>query len=38
MKPWMRVALAMFVVGWGANQFSPLLLVYRVVERSRSPR
>ncbi|MET8637789.1 MFS transporter [Streptomyces sp. NPDC004680] len=29
MKPWMRVALAMFVVGWGANQFSPLLLVYR---------
>ncbi|MEW2469095.1 MFS transporter [Streptomyces sp. NPDC046994] len=29
MKPWMRVSLAMFVVGWGANQFSPLLLVYR---------
>lgn len=26
---WLRVALAMFVVGWGANQFTPLLLVYR---------
>lgn len=29
MRPWMRAASAMFVVGWGANQFSPLLLVYR---------
>ncbi|MFG2526180.1 MFS transporter [Streptomyces sp. NPDC048527] len=29
MRPWMRVALAMFGVGWGANQFSPLLRVYR---------
>jgi MFS family permease len=27
--PWFRVALAMFGVGWGANQFSSLLLVYR---------
>ena len=27
--PWSRVAAAMFVVGWGANQFTPLLLVYR---------
>lgn len=26
---WLRVAVAMFVVGWGANQFTPLLLVYR---------
>ena len=26
---WLRVALAMFGVGWGANQFSSLLLVYR---------
>lgn len=25
----MRVAFALFVVGWGANEFSPLLLVYR---------
>ncbi|WP_432132915.1 MFS transporter [Streptomyces tendae] len=29
MAGWIRVASAMFVVGWGANQFSPLLLVYR---------
>jgi predicted MFS family arabinose efflux permease len=27
--PWVRVALAMFAVGWGANQFSPMLIVYR---------
>ena len=26
---WRRVAFAMFAVGWGANQFSPLLIVYR---------
>jgi MFS family permease len=25
----MRVAIAMFAVGWGANQFSPMLIVYR---------
>jgi predicted MFS family arabinose efflux permease len=28
-KPWQRVALAMFAVGWGANQFSSLLIAYR---------
>ena len=26
---WLRVALAMFAVGWGANQFAAMLLVYR---------
>lgn len=26
---WRRVAFAMFAVGWGANQFSPMLIVYR---------
>ncbi len=26
---WLRVAAAMFVVGWGANQFAAMLLVYR---------
>jgi MFS family permease len=26
---WLRVALLMFAVGWGANQFSPMLIVYR---------
>ena len=26
---WRRVAVAMFAVGWGANQFSPLLIEYR---------
>jgi hypothetical protein len=26
---WARVAFAMFAVGWGANQFSPMLIVYR---------
>ncbi|WP_345267014.1 MFS transporter [Nocardioides nanhaiensis] len=29
MKQWQRVALAMFAVGWGANQFSALLVAYR---------
>ncbi|MEU8951193.1 MFS transporter [Streptomyces sp. NPDC048489] len=27
--PWSRVAFTLFTVGWGANQFSPLILVYR---------
>jgi MFS family permease len=27
--PWFRVALALLGVGWGANQFSSLLVVYR---------
>jgi MFS family permease len=26
---WVRVALVMFAVGWGANQFSPMLIVNR---------
>jgi MFS family permease len=26
---WVRVAFVMFAVGWGANQFSPILIVYR---------
>jgi hypothetical protein len=26
---WARVAFVMFAVGWGANQFSPMLIVYR---------
>lgn len=29
MRSWVRVALAVFGVAWGANQFAPLLLVYR---------
>lgn len=29
MRSWQRVALAMFAVGWGANQFTPLLVAYR---------
>lgn len=29
MQAWQRVALAMFSVGWGANQFSPILIAYR---------
>ena len=28
--PWARVAIVMFGVGWGANQFSSLLLAYRL--------
>ncbi len=26
---WLLVAIPMFAVGWGANQFSPMLVVYR---------
>jgi len=26
---WVLIAFAMFAVGWGANQFSPMLIVYR---------
>jgi predicted MFS family arabinose efflux permease len=29
LSPWLRVAAAMFAVGWGANQFAAMLLVYR---------
>lgn len=28
-RAWVRIAVAMFAVGWGANQFSPMLIVYR---------
>ena len=28
-RSWRRVALGMFAVGWGANQFSSMLVVYR---------
>jgi len=28
-RSWVRVALAVFAVGWGANQFAPLLHLYR---------
>ena len=28
-RAWLRIAFAMFAVGWGANQFSPMLIVYR---------
>jgi MFS family permease len=26
---WVRIALAIFAAGWGASQFSPMLIVYR---------
>lgn len=29
LPPWVRVAAALFAVGWGANQFAAMLLVYR---------
>src|SRR5699024_12425080 len=29
---WLRVALAVFAVGWGANQFAPLLYLYRTAQ------
>jgi len=28
-RAWMPIAFAMFAVGWGANQFAPMLIVYR---------
>lgn len=28
---WMRIALAMFVIGFGANLFAPMLQVYRAL-------
>ena len=28
LKPWLAVAVAMFVIGWGGNQFTPLLITY----------
>ena len=29
LTPWLRVSLALFTVGWGANQFASMLLAYR---------
>lgn len=37
MRSWMKVALALFGVGWGANQFAPLLLVYRDQQHLSGP-
>jgi hypothetical protein len=31
-RPWLGAVAALFSVGWGANQFAPLLLVYRAVQ------
>ncbi|MHA3024470.1 MFS transporter [Mycobacterium sp. BMJ-28] len=28
LKPWAAVALAVFCIGWGGNQFTPLLIAY----------
>jgi MFS family permease len=28
LRPWLRVCLALFAVGWGANQFASMLLAY----------
>ncbi|OLT14046.1 hypothetical protein BJF78_20325 [Pseudonocardia sp. CNS-139] len=28
-RPWLRVAGALFAIGYGANQFSPLMVLYR---------
>ena len=30
-RAWLVVAAAMFCIGWGGNQFTPLLIVYRAV-------
>src|SRR6202012_3063559 len=30
LPPWLRVAGVVFGVAWGANQFSPLLLAYKL--------
>src|ERR1044072_4088216 len=37
MRGWVRVALALFGVAWGANQFASLLLVYRDEEHLSGP-
>ncbi|WP_051217713.1 MFS transporter [Nocardioides insulae] len=36
LAPWLRVAIAMTAVGWGANQFAALLAVYREQGHSES--
>ncbi|MEW2482396.1 MFS transporter [Mycobacterium sp. NPDC049093] len=28
MQPWLAVAIAVFCIGWGGNQFTPLLIAY----------
>jgi MFS family permease len=28
LKPWLAVALAVFCIGWGGNEFTPLLIAY----------
>jgi MFS family permease len=28
-RPWLPVLAAMFIIGWGGNQFTPLLVAYR---------
>ncbi|MDO5533164.1 MAG: MFS transporter [Propionibacteriaceae bacterium] len=30
LRPWHRLAAALTAVGWGANQFAPMLLAYRI--------
>src|SRR5215471_9243542 len=27
-RPWLAVAIAVFCIGWGGNQFTPLLIAY----------
>ena len=31
-RPWFRVALGLFAVAWGGNQFTPLLVMYRELD------
>ena len=30
MPPWFLVAVAVFAVAWGGNQFTPLMVMYRL--------
>lgn len=32
-RPWMLVAVALFAVAWGGNEFTPLLIMYRHVDQ-----
>lgn len=32
LQPWHRVAFAMFAIGWGGNEFTPLLGMYRELD------
>ncbi|WP_458788630.1 MFS transporter [Mycobacteroides chelonae] len=34
LAPWQRVALAMFGIAWGGNEFTPLLVMYRQAGQS----